>query len=96
MFPWFQLSPSSPLMKSMLSLATMELRPSFVDFPHFSAIYRLRRDSGLGTAPSYSVLIVGAANVSTGKLVKFVSDHLEFLNDMIMADAFRPEFLARV
>ena len=58
------MSPSSPIVQSWLSLATFGLLSRFIDFDEIAAS---------GPRTERRVLIVGAANVSTGKLTKFVS-----------------------
>jgi hypothetical protein len=61
------MSPSSPIVQSWLSLAMFGLLSRFIDFDEIAAS---------GPRTERPVLIVGAANVSTGKLAKFVSNRL--------------------
>ncbi len=70
--PQFNLSPSSPLMQGMLALSTAGLRRTFTDFRallethiDFAEIKRW------GPQPKAPVLLLGAANVLTGRMDKF-------------------------
>jgi NTE family protein len=74
MLPAFQLSPSSPLVHSWLSLATFGSRQSFTDFAGLLCKFiDFDELAAWGPRTERPVLIVGTANVSTGKLAKFVS-----------------------
>jgi NTE family protein len=72
--PTLQLSPSSPLIQAMLDVATVAHRQTF---RNFEALLRTHIDfdeiSSWGPRTKRPVLMIGAANVTTGKLAKFIS-----------------------
>ncbi len=75
--PTLQLSPSSPLLQNMMSLATIGHRKVFRDF---RALLESQIDfeeiASWGPRKKRPILMLGASNVSTGKLTKFISfDH---------------------
>ncbi|MBE9610581.1 patatin-like phospholipase family protein [Chitinilyticum piscinae] len=72
--PHFNISPSDPLAQWLMSLSTSALRPEFTDFPlllrkHFDFDELLR----WGAQPDAPALLLGAAEVLSGKLRKFNS-----------------------
>lgn len=72
--PQINMSPSDPLAKLMMSLSTSGLRPEFTDFP---ALLRKHLDFDellrWGAQPDAPALLLGAAEVLSGKLRKFNS-----------------------
>ena len=97
LFPAFQLSPSSPLVQSTLNLMTGGLRRTFADF---STVLRKHIDfdeiAAWGPRTEPPVLILGAANVSTGKLAKFVSRQEPIRLEHILASAAVPSIFPAV
>ena len=95
--PAFQLSPSSPIVQSWLSLATLGHRPCFMDFPGLlSRFINFDEIAAWGPRTERPVLIVGAANVSTGKLAKFVSSKEAICLEHILASCAVPNIFPAV
>jgi NTE family protein len=95
--PMLQLSPSSPFVRSAIALATFGSRPAFADFP---SLLKQRVDfeeiAAWGPRAQRPVLIIGAANVSTGKLVKFVSSKEAIRLEHILASCCVPNIFPAV
>jgi NTE family protein len=74
MMPTLQLSPSSPIMQSMMEFMSMGQRKGFSDFRGLLETHiDFAEIASWGPRTQGPVLIVGAANVTTGALAKFVS-----------------------
>jgi NTE family protein len=97
LLPTFQLSPSSPLMRNMMSLATTGHREVFRDF---RALLESHIDfaeiASWGPRTKRPVLMIGAANVSTGKLTKFISFHHPILVEHVLASCAVPSIFPAV
>jgi NTE family protein len=97
MLPAYQMSPSSPLMQSMMQFATFGHRKGFTDFP---ALLQSHIDfdeiASWGPRTGRPVLIVGAANVSSGKLAKFVSTQEVIRLEHILASCAVPSIFPAV
>ena len=97
LLPAFQLSPSSPIMQTMLGWMTAGLRKTFMDFP---TVLRKHIDfdeiATWGPRLEPPVLILGAANVSTGQLKKFVSRLEPIRLEHILASAAVPSIFPAV
>ena len=97
LLPAFQLSPSSPVVQSAIALMTAGLRPTFADFP---TVLRKHIDfdeiAAWGPRQEPPVLILGAANVSTGQLAKFVSRLEPIRLEHILASAAVPSIFPAV
>jgi NTE family protein len=97
MVPAFQVSPASPWLRMMMSFATIGQRLEFTDL---SALLRNYIDfdeiAAWGPCPSPPVLIVGAANVSTGNLSKFVSTREPIRLEHILASCAVPAIFPAV
>ena len=95
--PAFQVSPSSPWMRTMMQFATIGQRPEFTDF---SALLRTYIDfteiSAWGPRSGRPVLIVGAANVTSGKLSKFISTQEPIRLEHILASCAVPTIFPAV
>ncbi len=97
LFPAFQLSPSSPVVKSWLSLWSTGMRRNFLDFPGLLSKYiDFDEVAGWGPRDQRPVLIIGAANVTTGKLVKFVSAKEVIRLEHILASCAVPNIFPAV
>ena len=91
LFPAFQLSSSSPIVKSWLSLWSLGTRPHFMDFPRLLSRYiDFGELATWGPRNHRPVLMIGAANVTTGKLAKFVSTKEAIRLEHILASCAVP------
>src|SRR5262249_13327997 len=89
--PSFQTSPSSPLLSHAMKLLSAGVRPGFLEFPEllrkFIDFDEIARWGARQEAP---VLVVGSANITTGKLVKFMSNHAPIRLEHILASCAVP------
>jgi NTE family protein len=97
LLPTFAFSPSSPLMQTMTELATVGQREVFRNFP---ALLRSHIDfdeiASWGARAKRPILILGAANVSTGKLAKFISSREPIRMEHILASCAVPNIFPAV
>ena len=97
LLPAFQVSPASPFVQWSFGCMTAGLRKTFADFP---TVLRKHIDfdeiAAWGPRLEPPVLIVGAANVSTGKLAKFVSRREPIRLEHILASAAVPTIFPAV
>ncbi|BCL74631.1 hypothetical protein JHS3_03670 [Jeongeupia sp. HS-3] len=72
--PQFNFSPYSPLLQTMMSLSTSQLRPHFTDF-HALLSKHIDFDelAASGPRPDLPALLLGAAEILSGQQVKFNS-----------------------
>ena len=97
LMPAFQMSPASPAMQTMMRFATMGYRKSFTDFPTLLRKYiDFEEIARWGPSPGRPVLMVGAANVSTGNLAKFVSALQPIRLEHILASCAVPSIFPAV
>ena len=90
-------SQPAPIVQSWLSLATLGHRPSFIDFPGLlSRFINFDEIAAWGPRTERPVLIVGAANVSTGKLAKFVSSKEAIRLEHVLASCAVPNIFPAV
>ena len=95
--PTLQMSPSSWVMQSMLSAMTHGQRKSFAGFRDLiEAHIDFREIASWGPQPERPVLIVGAANVTTGALAKFVSSREAIRIEHVLASCAVPSIFAAV
>ena len=74
MMPTLQLSPSSPVMQSMMEFMTAGQRMGFSDFRGLLEKHiDFAEIASWGPRPGRPVLMLGAANITSGALAKFVS-----------------------
>ena len=77
MLPILQLSPASPMVQSMMQFMMAGQRETFGSFRHLlQAHIDFDEIAAWGPGPDRPVLVLGACNVLTGKLEKFVSNKL--------------------
>jgi NTE family protein len=95
--PIFQLSPASPLVRAMMSFMTLGSRRSFTEFPLLLRKYiDFDEIAAWGASPQPPVLIIGASDVSTGKLAKFVSAREPIRLEHILASCAVPNIFPAV
>ena len=93
----FQMSPASPLMKSMVGVATRGLRPRFVDLRLLlEAHIDFAELKSWGPIKTRPVLIVGAVNISDGHLAKFNSRKGHIRLEHILASCAVPNIFPAV
>lgn len=97
LLPTFQLSPSSPLVQTMAGLATVGHREVFRDF---RALLQSHIDfdeiASWGPRAKRPILVIGAANVTTGKLTKFISSREPIRIEYILASCAVPSIFPAV
>lgn len=97
MLPSFQTSPSAMRQPSAIGLAALGLRPEFMDFRALLERYiDFAEIASWGPMARRPVLILGAANVTTGDLAKFVSWHEPIRVEHILASCAVPNLFPAV
>jgi len=95
--PQYNLSPSSPLVKSWLSFATQGLRSRFTDLKELLETHvDFSELASWGAQPHIPILLLGACNILTGKLHKFNSYHEPIIVDHLLASACVPNVFPAV
>jgi NTE family protein len=96
-FPTFQLSPSSPFVQTMMSFLTLGSRRHFTDFPELLRKYiDFDEVARWGPSTDRPTLVIGAANVTTGRLTKFVSSREAIRLEHILASCCVPNIFPAV
>ena len=97
LLPTMQFSPYSPVVQAMLGVATASHR---TDFKDFEALLRSHMDfdeiQAWGVRAQRPVLMIGAANVITGKLAKFISTHEPIRIEHLLASCAVPNIFPAV
>lgn len=97
MLPTFQMSPSSPMMQATMEVMTAGQRTGFADFRGLIESHiDFAEIASWGPRPQRPVLILGAANVTTGALAKFVSSHEPIRVEHILASCAVPNIFPAV
>jgi NTE family protein len=97
LFPMFQLSPSSPVVQSMMSFWSTGTRPTFTDFAALLKKYiDFDEIASWGPRAKRPILMIGASNVTTGALVKFVSGKEPIRLEHILASCAVPNIFPAV
>ena len=95
--PQYNLSPSSPLVKTWFSLATRGMRSRFTDFKELLATHiDVTELASWGAQPEPPVLIIGACNILTGRMQKFNSYHEPMRIEHLLASACVPSIFPAV
>jgi len=97
MLPAFQMSPSSPVMQSMTEFMTAGQRKGFTDFRGLIESHiDFEEIASWGPHAGRPVLILGAANVNSGALAKFVSRNETIRVEHILASCAVPTIFPAV
>jgi len=97
LLPTFQLSPSSAASRSSMQFATMGLRENFTSF---QALLETHVDfaeiASWGPRAKRPILMVGAANVTSGRLTKFISNQEPIRVEHVLASCAVPTIFPAV
>ncbi len=97
MMPTLQLSPSSPMMQSMMEFMTAGQRMGFSDFRGLLEKHiDFAEIASWGPRPQRPVLMLGAANVTSGALAKFVSTREPIRVEHVLASCAVPSIFPAV
>jgi NTE family protein len=98
LFPAYQMSPSSPIIKSMMAgVSAFMPRKEYMDFAALLEKYiDFAEIASWGARPQAPVLVVGAANITTGSLAKFSSAQEPIRLEHILASCCVPSIFPAV
>jgi len=97
LLPVFQTGPESPGLQAAMRMMAMGTRAEFTEFPKLLRKYiDFDEIARWGPKPRTPVLVVGAANVTTGSLVKFTSTHEAIRLEHILASCAVPSIFPAV
>lgn len=97
MLPAYQMSPSSPVMQTAMQMMTAGQRKGFSDFRGLLESHiDFDEIASWGARPQKPILMIGAANVTTGALVKFVSSRDVIRVEHILASCAVPTIFPAV
>lgn len=95
--PQFNVSPSSPVLKSWMSLATLGLRSRFTNFQELLETHiDFKEVVGWGVQPDPPILLLGVSNILNGKLWMFNSFHEPIRVEHILASCAIPNLFPAV
>ncbi|HOD34962.1 MAG TPA: patatin-like phospholipase family protein [Syntrophales bacterium] len=95
--PQYNLSPSGPLVRTWVSLATLGMRRRFVDLKELLAAHiDFSECAAWGARPEPPILIIGACNILSGRLHKFNSRHEPMRIEHLLASACVPSIFPAV
>ena len=96
-WPSLHLSPASPIVQTMMGYFSTGKRRAFLDFAHLLETHiNFGKIASWGPLPDKPVLVVGACNVLTGKLRKFISGKEVIRLEHIMASCAVPNIFPAV
>jgi NTE family protein len=97
LLPTFQLSPASAVSQSLMQIATMGLREKFTSFKALlEAHVDFAEIASWGPRAKRPILMVGAANVTTGRLTKFISNREPIRVEHVLASCAVPTIFPAV
>src|SRR6185436_3150946 len=97
LLPAFQLSPASAVAQSLMRFATMGLREKFTSFKTLlEAHIDFAEIASWGPRAKRPILMVGAANVTTGMLTKFISNREPIRVEHVLASCAVPTIFPAV
>jgi len=97
LLPSLQLSPSSPLIQMMTEATTIGQRENFRDFRALLESHiEFNEVASWGPRAKRPILMIGAANVRTGKMTKFISLHQAIRVEHILASCAVPNIFPAV
>jgi len=97
LLPTFQLSPSSVASRSLMQFATMGLRENFTSFQTLLETHvDFAEIASWGPRAKRPILMVGAANVTTGMLTKFISNREPIRVEHVLASCAVPTIFPAV
>ena len=97
LLPQFNLGPTSPVLKSWMSVATLGLRSRFTNFQELLESHiNFQEIASWGVQPNPPILLLGASNILTGKLWMFNSSHEPIKVEHILASCAIPNLFAAV
>jgi NTE family protein len=95
-WPSLHLSPASPIVQTMMGYFGTGKRRAFLDFAHLLETHiNFGKIASWGPLPDKPILVVGACNVLTGKLRKFISGKEVIRLEHIMASCAVPTSFLR-
>jgi NTE family protein len=97
LIPQYNLSPSNPLVQTLMSFATLGLRSRFTNFTELLETHiDFSELAAWGAQPEPPILILGACNILTGRLHKFISRLEPVKIEHILASACVPSIFPAV
>jgi NTE family protein len=97
MIPSYNVSPSNPQLKTLMSFATQGMRSRFTDFKELLETHiDFSEVAAWGVQPEPPIVILGACNILTGRLRKFVSCLEPMRIEHILASACVPNIFPAV
>jgi NTE family protein len=97
LIPSYNVSPSNPLLKTLMSFATQGMRSRFTDFKELLETHiDFSEVAAWGVQPEPPIVILGACNILTGRLRKFVSRLEPMRIEHILASACVPTIFPAV